>query len=79
MLAQQDSKTTKPVKLNGARQLFSTEEELSDCSVSSTTAGLNSNNVSLNAINAPPPPLAPLTKGGKQMRIDNDDSNSIGT
>lgn len=66
-------------RLNGARQLFSENETTSDSSVSSTT---------MNSLKGrkepppqpPPPPLAPLSNisRGKTIKVDNEDSDSIG-
>lgn len=64
-------------RLNGARQLFSENETTSDSSVSSTT---------MNSLKGrkeppqPPPPLAPLsnTSRGKTIKVENEDSDSIG-
>lgn len=62
-------------RLNGARQLFSSENETtSDSSVSSIT--MNSLKVRREPPQPPPPPLAPLSRG-KTIKVENDDSDSI--
>lgn len=63
-------------RINGARQLFSENDTTSDSSVSSTT---------MNSLKGgrkeppqpPPPPLAPLSRG-KTIKMENEDSDSIG-
>lgn len=60
-------------RLNGARQLFS-ENENSDSSVSSST--MNSLKGRKEPPQPPPPPLAPLSRG-KTIKVENDDSDSL--
>lgn len=71
--------TPKSSRINGARQLFSTESETTDSDVSSTTT--QNNNSTKNRREPPqppPPPLAPLSNTkGKILRID-EDSDSTG-
>lgn len=65
-------------RLNGARQLFGAENDVSDSLVSSTTQGLTATKERREPPQ-PPPPLAPLSNSkGKQIRIENEDSDSIG-
>lgn len=82
-----DIKNSTPIKqdatknlsrLNGARQLFSENETTSDSSVSSTT--MNSLKGRKEPPQPPPPPLAPLsnTSRGKTIKVENEDSDSIG-
>lgn len=86
LLAQQtNSQSTSEIKnslqkqgisrLNGARQLFSENDTTSDSSVSSTT--VNSLKGRKEPPQPPPPPLAPLSRG-KTIKVENEDSDSIG-
>ncbi|XP_044750022.1 AT-rich interactive domain-containing protein 2 isoform X5 [Coccinella septempunctata] len=71
------------VKLNGARQLFG-DEEVGDPSVSSTTPFANTTKGKKEPPQPPPPPLAPLTATAQlrmvrpPVKVDNEDSDSIG-
>lgn len=66
-------------RLNGARQLFS-DNDTGDSSVSSTTQIINSTKGRREPPQPPPPPLAPLsnTNRMKNMKIENEDSDSTG-
>ncbi|XP_056631017.1 AT-rich interactive domain-containing protein 2 isoform X5 [Diorhabda sublineata] len=86
LLAQQATDKTsikeplKSSRLNGVRQLFS-DTDIGDPSVSSTTQFTDLTKGKKEPPQPPPPPLAPLSnnvKGGKQNRIDNEDSDSLG-
>ncbi|XP_045481042.1 AT-rich interactive domain-containing protein 2 isoform X5 [Harmonia axyridis] len=71
------------VRLNGARQLFG-DEEVGDPSVSSTTPFANTTKGKKEPPQPPPPPLAPLTATAQlrmvrpPVKVDNEDSDSIG-
>lgn len=77
-IVKSESSTTKNIRLNGARQLF-TEIDVADPAVSSTTQGLSTTK-GRREPPQPPPPLAPLSnnKSKNSMKIDNEDSDSIG-
>lgn len=67
--------------MNGARQLFPNDTDVSDSAVSSTTqANTNQSKNRREPPQPPPPPLVPLNSNSKikQLRIDNEDSDSTG-
>ena len=81
-VAQTTEKVTKSIdngtnsRLNGARQLFSDGEDTTDVSTTQISSTQKSRR---EPPQPPPPPLAPLSNAkGKTVRIDNEDSDSIG-